>query len=63
MSNVIPFPNAKDRKKIASKQKTLCRSGYHKWEVDNSNQFDVKQGRLLTTERCSRCGKTRTRFT
>jgi hypothetical protein len=63
MSNLVRFPNAKSRKKIMTKKKTLCRSGFHKWEVDNSKQFDVKQGRLATTERCSRFGKTRAKFT
>ncbi|MFT4585468.1 MAG: hypothetical protein ACI915_005434 [Gammaproteobacteria bacterium] len=63
MSNIVSFPNAKIRKKTISKHKTLCKSGFHKWEVDNSKQFDVKQGRLVTAERCPRCGKTRTKFT
>lgn len=39
---------------------TLCRQGHHKWVVDKANQFDVKQGKLVTLYRCSRCYKTRT---
>lgn len=41
--------------------KTLCRSGFHKWVICKDKQFDVKQGRLVTVRRCSRCGVTRTR--
>ncbi len=35
---------------------TLCRSGFHKWEFDGRKQFDVKQGKLVSVQRCSRCG-------
>ena len=38
------------------KGKTLCRHGHHKWVVDKAKQFDVKQGKLVTVYRCSRCG-------
>jgi len=41
------------------KGRTLCKSGFHKWEVLET-PFDVKKGHLLTTYRCSRCGKTKT---
>ena len=41
--------------------KTLCRHGHHKWVVDKTRQFDVKQGRLVTRYRCARCGKQRVR--
>lgn len=57
MADVIPF-----RKRSLQDQhrgKTLCRHGHHKWLVDKERQFDVKQGRLVTLYRCSRCGKTR----
>ena len=58
--------------------KTLCRSGFHKWQVLADRRFadgtearvavqgctgggfDVKQGKLLTVERCRRCGEQRT---
>lgn len=39
------------------KGKTLCRSGFHKWDVVKEKQFDVKQGKLVTVYRCSRCGE------
>ncbi|MBT8148784.1 MAG: hypothetical protein HKO71_08140 [Pseudomonadales bacterium] len=38
---------------------TLCKHGHHRWVTDKSSRFDVKQGKLVTLERCSRCGKTR----
>ena len=63
MTNLVPFPSAKARRKTLAKHNTLCRSGFHKWEVDNSKQFDVKQGHLVTVERCLRCRKTRAKST
>ncbi|MGB5396384.1 MAG: hypothetical protein WBN96_04495 [Gammaproteobacteria bacterium] len=55
MSNVLTFK----KKKLSEKHKgkTLCKSGFHKWELLNDRRFDVKQGRLVTVYRCSRCGK------
>ncbi len=55
MGDVLPFkrPSAKEK----HKGKTLCRSGFHKWLVVKERQFDVKQGRLITLYRCSRCGE------
>jgi len=41
---------------------TLCKSGFHKWQVVTERQFDVKQGRLATQLRCARCGKEKTEF-
>ena len=58
MADIIPFPPAPKKKR--SQGKTLCRSGFHKWVIDKSKQFDVKQGRLVTIRRCSRCGYTKT---
>lgn len=58
MGDVVPF-----RHKTASEKhgkKILCRSNFHKWEVVKENQFDVKQGRLVTLYRCTRCGATKT---
>ncbi|WP_083251381.1 hypothetical protein [Acidihalobacter yilgarnensis] len=57
MGDVIPFkrPSASD----THRGNTLCRRGFHKWVVEKDRQFDVKQGRLITLYRCSRCGKTR----
>jgi hypothetical protein len=59
MARVLPFKKPSLKQK--HKGKTLCRNGHHKWTVDKERQFDVKQGRLVTLYRCSRCGKTRTR--
>jgi hypothetical protein len=58
MAKVIPFkvPSRKD----VAKGKTLCKSGFHKWLIDQKKQFDVKQGRLVTRHRCSRCGAQKT---
>jgi hypothetical protein len=55
MADIVPFkrPSRKD----LARGKTLCRSGFHKWVIDQKKQFDVKQGRLVTIRRCSRCGE------
>ena len=59
MGDVVKFK----KPKLAEKHrgKGLCKSGHHKWQVEKAQQFDVKQGRLVTLFRCERCGKTRTR--
>lgn len=43
-----------------AKGKTLCGRGFHRWKAANERPFDVKQGKLVTLERCERCGKERT---
>lgn len=58
MGDVIPFRPAPKKKK--GEGKTLCKSGFHKWAIDQAKQFDVKQGRLVTIKRCVRCGETKT---
>ena len=57
MGNVIQFkkPQLKDK----HKGRTLCKSGFHKWEVVDT-PFDVNKGKLLTAYRCLRCGATKT---
>ena len=57
MSEVLPFrkPSLKEK----HRGKTLCKHGHHKWVVEKAKQFDVKQGKLVTVYRCSRCDKTR----
>ncbi len=55
MADVVPFRKPKARDK--HRGNTLCRQGHHKWVVDKAKQFDVKQGKLVTVYRCSRCGK------
>ena len=55
MGDVIPFKKPKLKDKF--KGKTLCREGFHKWVVVTDNKFDVKQGKLVTVYKCSRCGE------
>lgn len=55
MTNILPFKRPSPQQK--HKGKTLCRSGFHKWQVVTNKQFDVKQGRLVTVYRCTRCGQ------
>ena len=55
MGDIIKFKKPSPKQK--HKGKTLCRSGFHKWQVVTSQKFDVKQGKLVTISRCSRCGK------
>lgn len=57
LGDVVRFKRP-SRKEVA-RGKTLCASGFHKWNIDQSKQFDVKQGKLVTVEKCSRCGLTR----
>lgn len=59
MGEVIQFrrPSRTER----AKGKTLCSSGFHKWEIWKAKQFDVRQGRLVTVYRCGRCGELKTR--
>lgn len=54
-NNVIPFK----KPKIADihQGNTLCRSGFHRWEIVTEQQFDVKLGRLITVSVCTRCAK------
>jgi hypothetical protein len=40
--------------------KTLCTSGFHKWQVAQKKQFDVRRGKLVTLHKCERCGATKT---
>jgi hypothetical protein len=60
MSNVINLKKAKQQR---ADGKTLCSSGFHKWQLLAGQRFDVKQGRLVSAERCKRCGEERTKLT
>jgi len=60
MTNVINLKKAKQKR---AEGKTLCSSGFHKWDLLSSRRFDVKQGRLVSTERCTRCGEERIKLT
>lgn len=61
MGEVVQFkkPSLKEK----AKGKTLCSRGFHKWVIDKKKQFDVKKGKLITLNRCSRCGETKTTAT
>lgn len=58
MGNIIRFKKPSLAEK--HKGKTLCKSGFHKWELVQEKQFDVKQGKLITLYKCTRCGATKT---
>jgi len=63
-NNVIQLRKAKaERNSKRATGRTLCDSGFHKWQIVKQAQFDVKQGKLVTTERCVRCGQQHTRRT
>lgn len=51
---VVAFKKPKAAQK--HRGNTLCRRGFHKWEVVDT-PFDSRQGRLVTRSRCVRCGK------
>lgn len=55
MGDIIPFK----KKSLLAKGNTLCKRGFHKWNVLKDQQFDVKQGKLVTVYQCVRCGLTR----
>jgi hypothetical protein len=62
--NVIQLRKVKaQRNARRAADRTLCDSGFHKWQVVTRNKFDVKRGALVTAERCERCGKERVRGT
>ncbi|XOV84722.1 MAG: hypothetical protein ACFHXK_06290 [bacterium] len=50
------------QRKNRGKHTTLCKSGFHKWVFSDKKQFDVKQGKLISIERCERCQMTRTKI-
>jgi hypothetical protein len=60
MSNVVSLKKVKQKR---AEGKTLCGSGFHKWETLAERQFDVKQGKLVSSERCKRCGEQRVKLT
>ena len=64
MADIVSLKNrSKAVRKEKARAKTLCGRGFHKWTVDKTTRFDSKQGRLVTAERCERCGETRNRAT
>ncbi|GAB4289430.1 MAG: hypothetical protein Kow0096_02360 [Thiohalomonadaceae bacterium] len=58
MAEILPFKRSSPAAK--HKGKTLCKSGFHRWEIQTARPFDVKLGRLVTLYRCARCGATKT---
>jgi hypothetical protein len=59
VGDVVPF--RRPRAGTTARGKTLCREGFHKWEIWKDRQFDVKAGKLITVYRCARCGATQVR--
>jgi len=57
MAEILPFKKPRAAEK--HKGKTLCKSGFHKWEISQEKQFDTKLGKLVTVYRCKRCGSTK----
>lgn len=55
MADIIPF------KKRPQKKLGLCQYGHHRWQVIKDNEFDTKQGKLVTVYKCSNCGKRKTK--
>ena len=63
MTDSKPTDLAKFRRKKRTekgRETTMCKRGFHKWTDDERKQFDVKQGKLISRQRCTRCGTTRT---
>ena len=60
MGEVLPFRRPKGIDAQQGEGLILCKSKFHKWEVVNEKQFDVRLGRLITLLRCQRCGVTKT---
>jgi hypothetical protein len=58
MGDVIEFRKRKPGER--ARGKTLCREGFHKWEISQRLPFDVKLGKLLTLYKCTRCEATKT---
>ncbi len=55
MGDILVFKKKTPSEK--HKGKSLCRSGFHKWQVLTEKIFDVKQGKLVTVYQCKRCSK------
>ena len=52
MSKVIRLDSVR-RNRLQDKARavTMCQSGFHKWKVLPERRFDVREGKLVTTER------------
>ena len=60
MSNIIKGQFGKAAQLTRIRRSSLCQHGHHRWKVDTSTRFDVKEGKLLTVRTCSKCGKMKT---
>jgi hypothetical protein len=49
-------------KRARADAKVLCTSGFHRWRTQTEQRFDVKQGKLVSSERCKRCGTVRNKL-
>jgi hypothetical protein len=64
MPNIINLQTARhSRRQTKASGITLCKSGFQKWQPIPEQRFDVRQGKLLTAERCTRCNQERTKLT
>lgn len=59
MGEIIKGKFGKSAKLEKVKRSSLCEHGHHQWVIDTAKRFDVKQGKLLTVRKCSKCGKIR----
>ena len=68
MVDIIDFTASKQKQRkqqrkstqSAARKKLRCQNGHHKWQLKTSQQFDVKQGRLVTVYECAYCKKIKT---
>jgi len=58
MGDIVKFKKLSLREKHQGK--TLCKSGFHQWQVVGTQPFDVKRGGLVTRFQCKRCGAVKT---
>ena len=61
MGDVIKGAFGVQARRQKNARSSLCAQGHHQWQVDKNTGFDVKAGKLVTVERCKKCGKTRNR--
>ncbi len=59
MAKVLQFKKPTPAQK--HKGKTLCKSGFHSWQLLKEPVFDSRQGRLVTVFQCKRCGARKVR--
>jgi hypothetical protein len=56
-NNITHFQKFKKQQlKKRNKAKTLCNHGFHQWHIIQKEQFDNKQGKLVTIFQCKHCG-------